>query len=209
MRNAQFAITDLNVRANPPESANNLGERMYPGVRALIQSDIQVWGETFALTGRGESVRMLTAIRLILMFAGLRAALIHRLAYAAHRAKIRIVPMIPMNVNISLHGFDIPPNIEVGPRFFVPHPVGTVVMARRIGAGVTLVSAITIGMRKGSDFPVIGDDVYVGAGARILGEITIGNRAQIGANAVVLNDVPHDHVAMGVPAKMRPLATNI
>jgi serine O-acetyltransferase len=59
-------------------------------------------------------------------------------------------------------------------------------------------------MRNGSDFPELGDDVYVGAGARILGEITVGDRAQIGANAVVLKDVPADHVAIGVPATIRP-----
>jgi serine O-acetyltransferase len=112
--------------------------------------------------------------------------------------------MILTNLNLSLHGFDMPPHIEVGPRLFVPHPVGTVVTARRIGSGVTLVSAITIGMRNESDFPVIGDGVYVGAGARILGNITIGDRAQIGANAVVLKDVPADHVAVGVPATIRP-----
>jgi len=59
-------------------------------------------------------------------------------------------------------------------------------------------------MRKDADFPILGDEVYVGAGARILGAITIGDRAQIGANAVVLKDVPADHVAVGVPATVRP-----
>jgi serine O-acetyltransferase len=158
----------------------------------------------FAWKQRDQRVPLRTAIRLALVYAGLRAALIHRLAYAAHRAGVAIVPMILTNLNLSLHGFDIPPHIEVGPRFYVPHPVGTVVTARRIGAGATLVSGITIGMRKESDFPVLGDDVYVGAGARILGAITIGDRAQIGANAVVLKDVPAGHVAVGVPATIRP-----
>jgi serine O-acetyltransferase len=188
----------------PASDDDELEPWAYPGLGALIRSDIQVWGEMFAFKRRDEPVRLLTAIRLILVYAGLRTALIHRLAYACHRAGIRIIPMILTNLNLSLHGFDMPPNIEIGPRFFVPHPVGTVVTARRIGASVTLVSAITIGMRKESDFPLLGDDVYVGAGARILGAITIGDRAQIGANAVVLKDVPADHVAIGVPATIRP-----
>jgi serine O-acetyltransferase len=187
-----------------PAGDDELEPWAYPGLRALVQSDIQVWGEMFAFKRRDEPVPLHTALRLVLVYAGLRATLIHRLAYAAHRAGISIVPMILTNLNISLHGFDIPPHIEVGPRWFVPHPVGTVVTARRLGAGVTLVSAITIGMRKDADFPVLGDDVYVGAGARILGAITIGDRAQIGANAVVLKDVPADHVAVGVPATVRP-----
>lgn len=176
----------------------------YPGLRALIRSDIQVWGEMLAFKRRDEPVPTHTAIRLVLVYAGLRAAFLHRLAYATHRARIPFVPLILANLNLSLHGLDIPSHVEIGPRFYVPHPVGTVVTARRIGAGVTLVSAITIGMRKGDDFPVIGDGVYVGAGARVLGAITIGDRAQIGANAVVLKDVPADHVAIGVPATIRP-----
>jgi serine O-acetyltransferase len=187
--------------------ASGLEEQPYPGLRALVRSDIQVWGEQIAGRKPGESVGLRTAIRMVLVYAGLRTALIQRLAFAADRVWIKIVPLILTNLNLSLHGFDMPSHIEVGPRFFVPHPVGTVVTARRIGAGVTLVSAITIGMRNGSDFPVLGDEVYVGAGARILGEVTIGDRAQIGANAVVLKDVPADHVAIGVPARIRPAGT--
>jgi serine O-acetyltransferase len=176
----------------------------YPGFWALVGSDIQVWGEMLAFKGQGEAVPLHTAIRLALVYPGLRATILHRLAYATHRARLPIVPMILTNLNLFLHGFDIPPHIEVGPRFYVPHPVGTVVTARRLGARVTLVSVVTIGMRNGSDFPVLEDDVYVGAGARVLGAITLGTRAQIGANAVVLKDVPADHIAIGVPATIRP-----
>lgn len=179
----------------------------YPGFWALVGSDIQVWGEMLAFKGKGEAVPLHTAVRLALVYPGLRATLVHRLAYATHRARLPIVPMILTNLNLSLHGFDIPPHIEVGPRFYIPHPVGTVVTARRLGARVTLVSGITIGMRNGSDFPVLEDDVYVGAGARVLGAITLGKRAQVGANSVVLKDVPADHVAVGVPATIRPAKT--
>jgi len=186
------------------EAASGHQPQPYPGLRALIWSDVQVWGELLAGKKSGERVSLKTAIRMALVYAGLRTALLQRLAFAADRARIPILPLVLSNLNLSLHGFDMPPHIEVGPRFYVPHPVGTVVTAKRVGAGVTLVSAITIGMRNGSDFPVLGDDVYVGAGARILGDITLGDRAQIGANAVVLKDVPADHVAIGVPATIRP-----
>jgi serine O-acetyltransferase len=214
MPNALFTPSALTAPDALPDPApdpvprtpdDELPEWTYPGLRALAGSDIQVWGEKFAFKQRHESVPLRTAIRLVLVYAGLRSSLIHRLAYAMHRAHIPVIPMILTNLNLSLHGFDIPPHIEVGPRLFVPHPVGTVVTARRLGAGVTLVSGITIGMRKDDDFPVIGDDVYVGAGARILGAISIGDRAQIGANAVVVKDVPADHVAVGVPATVRPV----
>jgi serine O-acetyltransferase len=213
MPNALLSTTEPTVPDETPvhspmQSNDVSGDELepwdYPGCWALVRSDIQLWGEMFAWKRGGESIPLHTALRLVLVYAGLRTTLIHRLAYAAHRARVPIVPMILTNLNLSLHGFDIPPHIEVGPRLFVPHPVGTVVTARRIGGGVTLVSAITIGMRNESDFPVIEDGVYVGAGARILGAITVGERAQIGANAVVLKDVPADHVAIGVPAAIRP-----
>lgn len=190
-------------RVRPPADPE-LPPYEYPGLGAMVRGDVQVWGEYLAGHTSHERVALKTAIRMALVYAGLRTALVHRLAYALARKRIPILPLILTNLNLSLHGFDMPAHVEVGARFFVPHPVGTVVTARRIGSGVTLVSAITIGMRNSSDFPVVGDAVYVGAGARILGEITIGDRAQIGANAVVLKDVPADHVAIGVPATLRP-----
>jgi len=218
MSDPLLAMTESSAQADAPVTPVDISTRRaaaevepaerpeweYPGFKALVQSDIEVWAEHFAYRKPGERVRPRTAIRLALVYAGLRAALVHRLAYACHRAGVRIIPMILTNLNVSLHGLDIPPNIEIGRRFFVPHPVGTVITAQHIGDGVTLVSNVTIGMRKESDFPVLGDDVYIGAGARILGDITIGDRAQIGANAVVLKSMPPDHVAVGVPATIRP-----
>jgi serine O-acetyltransferase len=180
------------------------GSSEYPGLRALVQGDVDIWGEFFAGIRPGQHVGLLAGIRLALLYAGLRAALVYRLAHELQRRRVPIVPLVLTNLNISLHGFDIPPNVPVGPRFYVPHPVGTVISAERIGSGVTLVSGVTIGMRKGADFPIIGDGAYVGAGARILGRVTVGDRAQIGANAVVLKDVPADHSAVGVPATIRP-----
>ena len=103
-----------------------------------------------------------------------------------------------------LHGLDIPPSVPIGPGLYIPHPVGTVVMANHIGSHVTLVSCVTIGLRKEVAFPTLGDHVYVGAGARILGPINVGNNVTIGANAVVLRDVPDNSVAVGVPASIRP-----
>jgi len=154
-------------------------------------------------TGYSGSVGLLTAAWLAISYAGLRAVLLHRLAHTAHRGRIRLVPLLLANLNLMLHGFDIPPHVPVGPGLYVPHPVGTVVTARSLGANVSLISAVTIGMRKELDFPLIGDDVYVGAGARVLGGVTVGNGAQIGANAVVTCSVPPHSVAVGVPARIR------
>jgi serine O-acetyltransferase len=172
-------------------------------LRALFKSDVRIWADMHRRTRPSGSVGLLTAVWLGISYAGLRAVLLHRLAHAAHRRRIRLVPLLLANLNLTLHGFDIPPHVPVGPGFYVPHPVGTVITARALGTNVSLVSAVTIGMRKGLDFPLIGDDVYIGAGARVLGGITVGTGAQIGANAVVTCNVPPHGVAVGVPARIR------
>src|SRR5205807_7133394 len=123
-----------------------------------------------------------------------------------HRRRIRFLPMFLHRLNLTLHGLDIPPTVPFGPRAYIPHPVGTVVMAERIGSGVTLVSGVTLGMRNEHAFPSLGDNVYVGAGARVLGGVRIGNNVSVGANAVVLSDVPDNSIAVGVPARVRPAA---
>jgi serine O-acetyltransferase len=105
-------------------------------------------------------------------------------------------------LNITLHGLDIVPTVPIGGGLYLPHTVGTVVMAQSIGRNVTLVSNVTIGMRHQAAFPIIGNDVYIGAGARVLGPITVGDGAVIGANAVVLCDVPPHATAVGVPARI-------
>ena len=173
----------------------------------LIASDLEVWGEVYMSRPPGRRVSRARALYWIASYPGLRSVLLYRLAHAAQRAGIRLAPLLLANLNLTLHGFDMPPSVSVGRRFYVPHPVGTVVMARRLGDNVTLVSGVTIGMRDARQqprFPLIGNDVYVGAGARVLGGITVGDRVQIGANAVVIRDVSSDSVAVGIPATVRP-----
>lgn len=84
---------------------------------------------------------------------------------------------------------------------YIPHPVGSVISASRIGRNCSLIAAVTIGLRNSADFPTLGDEVYVGAGARILGGVSVGDRARIGANAVVVKDVPAGVTAVGIPAQ--------
>ena len=75
-------------------------------------------------------------------------------------------------------------------------------MARRIGANASFISAVTLGMRETHDFPVLGDGVVVGAGARILGGIKLGDGCTVGANAVVIHDVPAGATVVGIPARV-------
>ena len=102
----------------------------------------------------------------------------------------------------------MPPSVPIGPGFYLPHPGAVVIQANRIGRDVTVQGSITIGMRDSTGFPTIGNDVFIGCGARILGSITVGDGARIGANAVVLVDVPPGCTAVGVPARIIRPRTN-
>lgn len=103
-------------------------------------------------------------------------------------------------------GFDA----EIGPGLRLPHPNGIVIgHGVRIGARCRIYQQVTMGGARAGDwqannYPVIGDDVTVFAGAKLIGTVDVGDRAQIGANAVVLRDVPADHSAIGIPAQSRP-----
>ena len=176
------------------------------GLRAMVRADIDAWQRIFC--GTDSSPSSGGGWNLVWSYAGLRATLLYRVSHALWRSRVPALPGMVGRLNLFLHGLDIPASVEIGPGLYLPHPVGTVVMARRIGARVSLITSITIGMRETRAFPVLGDDVFVGAGARILGDITIGDGASIGANAVVLSDVPPGATAVGIPAKIKPAKAN-
>ncbi|NWJ45880.1 MAG: serine acetyltransferase [Chloroflexi bacterium] len=166
--------------------------------------DIRAWAKLWLRQKYAEErITSLDIAKLIWNYAGLRATLLHRVGYALKKRRVPVVPGIISMMNINLHGFDVPSSVEIGPGLYVPHPVGIVIMARQLGSNVTLINSITIGMRNTFEFPLIGDNVFIGAGARVLGGISIGNNAQIGANAVVVKDVPAGATAVGVPAQIK------
>ncbi len=141
--------------------------------------------------------------KLLLLFRhnGMRATLIHRLAYWASDVRIPALPTILTNINVALHAIEIVPGVPIGGGLYMPHTVGSVINARSIGRNVTLQSGITIGLRAEQEFPVIEDGVTLAVGCRVLGPITIGRGATVGANAVVLNDVEPGTTVVGIPAR--------
>lgn len=110
--------------------------------------------------------------------------------------------------NVVLFGIEVSPQVKIGGGLFLPHTVGTVLGAERIGRNATILQGVTLGtLEPDNGFnvalrPIIGDDVVLGAGAKIIGRVTIGDHAKIGANAVVLCDVPPYALAVGVPARI-------
>lgn len=103
-------------------------------------------------------------------------------------------------------GAELPFQVPAGPGLFMPHSARGVIIhpTVRIGDGVTIYHQVTIGVRDERPAGVVGDRVFLGAGAKILGPVTIGAGAQVGANAVVVRDVPAGATAVGVPATVRP-----
>lgn len=171
------------------------------GVLRTFQTDLDAWHAHGWTT---EPISMRAGFRMMLWFPGLRATFMHRLAHWLRARNVPGLPMVLVQLNTALHGIELPPNITIGPGLYLPHTVGSVINAYRIGSNVTLQGGITVGLRTELGFPDIRDNVTIAAGARVLGRITIGEGATIGANAVVVTDVPPGTTMVGIPA--RPLA---
>lgn len=131
-----------------------------------------------------------------------------RLAEFFYGCRLGLLAKLCSSINVLVFGIEVSPQVEIGGGLFLPHTVGTVVGAARIGDNCTILQGVTLGTAEPemgftvSARPVIGNGVLIGAGAKVLGSITVGDHAKIGANAVVLCDVPAHSVAVGVPARI-------
>lgn len=134
-----------------------------------------------------------------------RILALNRAREAARRFHVPLVNHALRVVQTAVLGIEIGKDVTIGKGVYFVHPLGVVIGGNaRVGDRVRFYGNNTVGTAKDNGYPVIEDDVWVGAGARILGPIRIGARSRIGANAVVLTDVPADHVAVGIPAKVFP-----
>jgi serine O-acetyltransferase len=154
----------------------------------------------------GIELRPIDVVRLLWSHPPLWATGIYRLANWCTRHRVRLLPTLLERINFFWFGLEIGAAVPIGPGFYIAHPSGTVIFAERVGANATFIHAITVGMRNTWEFPVIGDGVFIGAGARILGGVRLADNCTIGANAVVIDDVPAGAIAVGVPARVRTQA---
>jgi serine O-acetyltransferase len=144
-------------------------------------------------------------LKALLTTDGFRILAMNRVRELARKHKIPGVNTLLRSAQQAMAGIEIGKEVTLGEGVYFVHPVGVVIGGdSRIGNRVRFYGSNTIGTASDNGYPTIEDDVWIGAGARILGPIRIGARSHIGANAVVLSDVPPDSVVVGIPAKHRP-----
>lgn len=145
-------------------------------------------------------------LEVLLTYSGLHALMFHRIANFLVKARIPFLPRFISQVGKFFTGIEIHPAAVIGRGFFIDHGMGVVIGETTIiGENVTIYQGVTLGgtgKEKGKRHPTIGNNVVIGAGAKVLGNITIGDNSYIGSNAVVIKDVPHNSTVVGVPGRI-------
>ncbi len=145
-------------------------------------------------------------LEVILAYPGFHAIFFHRLNHALYESGVPFIPRLISHIVRFLTGIEIHPGAKIGPGFFIDHGMGVVIgETAEIGEGCLLYQGVTLGgtgKEKGKRHPTLGRGVVVGAGAKILGAIRIGDYVKIGANSVVLHPVPDYAIVVGVPGRV-------
>lgn len=173
-------------------------------LKSLLYSDLERQLELSGRPGAKASLPQLLCRLLhprflpVVLYRCSRAALVNGLSPLAH---------LLAYLNQIIFGIEISPRCAIGPGIFFPHTSGTVIGASKIGKDVTIFQGVTLGARQidmSYDLslrPQLGDYVVVGAGAKVLGGITLGDNVKVGANSVLLRSVPADATVAGIPAR--------
>ncbi len=145
-------------------------------------------------------------VEVALTYSGFHALLFHRLAHWLSNKGVPFIPRALSQLARFITGIEIHPGARIGSGLFIDHGMGVVIgETTEIGDNVTLFQGVTLGgtgKQRGKRHPTLGSHVVVGAGAKVLGPITIGDYVKIGANSVVLQDVPDHSTVVGIPGKI-------
>ncbi len=148
----------------------------------------------------------LSVIEVLAVYPGTQAILLHRLAHFFWTIGMPFIPRYLSNINRHLTGIEIHPGAKIGKDFFIDHGSGVVIgETSEIGDNCLLYQGVTLGGtsdKREKRHPTLLNNVVVGAGAKIVGPITIGNNVKIGANSVVIESVPDNSVVVGIPGKV-------
>ena len=176
------------------------------GLGTLTRVARELRQDLSAAQDRDPAARGIGRIEILLTYGGVQALLAHRVAHALHDAGMPVVPRLVANASRVATGVEIHPAARIGDSLFIDHGAGVVVgETAEVGSNVTLYQGVTLGgtgFQRGKRHPTVEDGVTFGAGARVLGPVRVGAGAQIGANAVVVRDVPPGAVVVGIPGRI-------
>jgi serine O-acetyltransferase len=156
-----------------------------------------------AALARDPAARAVGRVEMLLTYGGVQALLSHRISHALHEAGVPLLPRLLAYLTAAVTGVEIHPAARIGRGLFIDHGAGVVIGETAwVGDDVTIYQGVTLGgtgFARGKRHPTVGNEVMIGAGSALLGPIEIGDRAKIGANSVVIHDVPPNSTVVGNP----------
>ena len=168
------------------------------GAIGRIRDEVELVREIDPAAGSG--------VEILLTYSGLHAVFIYRIAHRLHVNNFKIAARALSQLGRLITGIEIHPGAKIGKNLFIDHGAGVVIgETAEIGDNCILYQGVTLGgtgKGKGKRHPTLGNNVMVGCGAKVLGPFTVGDNAKIAANAVVLDAVPANATAVGVPARV-------
>lgn len=151
-----------------------------------------------------------SVLEVVLCYPGFHATLLHRLAHKLYKWNVPLAPRVISQLSRTLTGIEIHPGATIGRRFFIDHGMGVVIgETAEIGDDVLVYQGVTLGgtgKEKGKRHPTIGNHVVIGTGAKVLGNIRIGDYVKIGAGSVVVHPVPDHSTVVGIPGRVVRIA---
>jgi serine O-acetyltransferase len=173
------------------------------GVRTFRRVTRELREDLTAAQERDPAARSVGRVETLLTYGGVQALLSHRITHAMHEAGVPLAPRVLANVTRVLTGIEIHPAAKIGRGLFIDHGSGVVIgETAEVGDDVTMYQGVTLGgtgFARGKRHPTVGDEVMIGAGSKLLGPIEVGKRSKIGANSVVIHDVPPNSTVVGNP----------
>jgi serine O-acetyltransferase len=174
-----------------------------PGLRLIARTAAEIRRDVNAAKSRDPAARDVGTIEILATWPGVHALLAHRLAHALCDAGVPLLPRAIAALARAVTGIEIHPAATIGEGFFIDHGMGVVIgETSEIGTDVTLYQGVTLGgtgFATGKRHPTVQDNVTIGSGAKLLGPITVGHGSKIGANSVVIHDVPANSTVVGNP----------
>ncbi|MGZ5308789.1 MAG: serine O-acetyltransferase, partial [Solirubrobacterales bacterium] len=173
------------------------------GLGTLKRVAREVTADVTAARERDPAARGVGTAEILTGWAGVQALLAHRVSHALYESGVPMLPRTIAYTSRAVTGIEIHPAASVGADFFIDHGAGVVIgETAEIGDNVTLFQGVTLGgtgFARGKRHPTIEDNVTVGSGAKLLGPVTVGRGAKVGANTVVIEDVPPGTTVVGNP----------